>query len=399
MMGKVQLLIALIVVAAVGLTVVGVRLQQDQRLEHARALVQVAETAIEQGRTQEVISGLRDLILSDPGLGLDERTRALELLAEALRKADNLPDAVATYEQLAAEEAARSRERTEATRRRAVRARLTVSGLVQGKDPHKALHLAQEAQREAADLGELAARALVAEAQARRALGEEEAAIAILEKIIQEHERSEAASQARWAIGDAKLQRLLAPEVDERWSVWHTIKRGDTLESIALRYGTTVGLLRRINNIAGNVLRPGVTIKAPTVRFKLVVTKSEFALDVLTASDEFVKRYPVGIGRIPGKTREGRYTINTKQIGPRWRDPNSGKWLTPDDPDYPLGTRWLGLGLPGEKDSRTGLGIHGTNEPETVGTASSLGCVRMRNEDVNELYDLAPLGTEVVIRE
>ncbi|HHN47143.1 MAG TPA: L,D-transpeptidase, partial [Planctomycetes bacterium] len=59
------------------------------------------------------------------------------------------------------------------------------------------------------------------------------------------------------------------------------------------------------------------------------------------------------------------------------------------------GTRWLGFGNSGPGK---GLGIHGTTEPETVPGNVSLGCIRMLNEDVEELYDLAPIGTEVIIR-
>ena len=55
-----------------------------------------------------------------------------------------------------------------------------------------------------------------------------------------------------------------------------------------------------------------------------------------------------------------------------------------------LGSRWLGFNMPG-------YGIHGTIEPETIGKQVTAGCVRMRNSDVEELYDILPLGTEVSI--
>jgi lipoprotein-anchoring transpeptidase ErfK/SrfK len=65
------------------------------------------------------------------------------------------------------------------------------------------------------------------------------------------------------------------------------------------------------------------------------------------------------------------------------------------DPQNPLGTRWLPWLSGGEK---TGFGFHGTNEPDAVGGRVSQGCVRMRNEDVELLYEILPQGSRVVVR-
>ncbi|MDR5660067.1 peptidoglycan-binding protein [Serpentinicella sp. ANB-PHB4] len=62
------------------------------------------------------------------------------------------------------------------------------------------------------------------------------------------------------------------------------------------------------------------------------------------------------------------------------------------NPGGPFGTRWMRINVPWG-----GYGIHGTDEPESIGTEASRGCVRMFNEDVNELYDIVPLGTPVKI--
>jgi hypothetical protein len=62
------------------------------------------------------------------------------------------------------------------------------------------------------------------------------------------------------------------------------------------------------------------------------------------------------------------------------------------NPGGPFGTRWMKLNVPWG-----GYGIHGTDNPSSIGTAASHGCVRMYNEDVNELYDIVPLGTPVQI--
>ena len=57
-----------------------------------------------------------------------------------------------------------------------------------------------------------------------------------------------------------------------------------------------------------------------------------------------------------------------------------------------LGTRWMGFDI-------TGYGIHGTTEPDKIGQQVTAGCVRMRNEEVEELYTLIPVGTEVTIQD
>ena len=61
-----------------------------------------------------------------------------------------------------------------------------------------------------------------------------------------------------------------------------------------------------------------------------------------------------------------------------------------DSPDNILGSRWMGFDLPG-------YGIHGTTEPESIGKSCTQGCVRMLNSEVEELYDIVPVGTEVTI--
>jgi lipoprotein-anchoring transpeptidase ErfK/SrfK len=62
-----------------------------------------------------------------------------------------------------------------------------------------------------------------------------------------------------------------------------------------------------------------------------------------------------------------------------------------DDPENPLGERWIDIG-----DS---FGIHGTNEPDSIGKAESRGCLRLRHDDVIELYDFLVIGSEVRIEE
>jgi hypothetical protein len=97
-----------------------------------------------------------------------------------------------------------------------------------------------------------------------------------------------------------------------------------------------------------------------------------------------------GTGVLTGRTPTGTDTIADRLIGPTWYW--QGYAVPSDDPEYPLGSRWLGL-------SRRGYGIHGTNEPESIGKQESPGCIRMHNADVEEVFDVVSVGTPVTMIE
>lgn len=102
---------------------------------------------------------------------------------------------------------------------------------------------------------------------------------------------------------------------------------------------------------------------------------------------QLVKEYPVATGRSPELTPEGDFTILTKGVatpGANSMDPR-------------LGSRWMGLSAGGARAGHK-YGIHGTNDPSSIGTYASGGCIRMHNEDAEELFQLVPTGTPVQIR-
>lgn len=110
---------------------------------------------------------------------------------------------------------------------------------------------------------------------------------------------------------------------------------------------------------------------------------------------KLVKEYPVATGKDPKITPEGTFSIVFKTRCPSWTNPKTGRLVPGCSPRNPLGTRWLGLNVPGTRGRK--YGIHGTNNPGSIGRYITLGCVRMYNRDVEELYGLAPLGTMVTI--
>jgi lipoprotein-anchoring transpeptidase ErfK/SrfK len=107
-------------------------------------------------------------------------------------------------------------------------------------------------------------------------------------------------------------------------------------------------------------------------------------------------RYGIGVGR-PGFTWAGVKEVSAKREWPDWTPPPEMLRRRPDlpshmagGPENPLGARALYLGSSLYR-------IHGSNEPWTIGTAVSSGCIRMRNEDVIDLYERVPVGTKVVV--
>ena len=99
----------------------------------------------------------------------------------------------------------------------------------------------------------------------------------------------------------------------------------------------------------------------------------------------------IGTGKTKELTPEGLFSITVKAKDPYYRR----KDIPGGDPNNPLGSRWIGFDAEGT-DGRI-YGIHGTNQPASIGRYVSQGCIRMRNEVISSLYPLIPLGTKVLV--
>ena len=169
----------------------------------------------------------------------------------------------------------------------------------------------------------------------------------------------------------------------------YTVQEGDSLSRIAATHDTTVGALQRLNDLdpTNPLIYPGNVLYLLKANWSIRVKKSEFVL-LLLNDGVLYKLYRVGIGR-QNRTPVGTFVIVSKVIHPAWTPP--GKHIPYGDPENVLGTHWLSLKpIEGTDPTLRGYGIHGTWKPETVGTAASAGCIRMRNEDVAELFDFIP---------
>jgi len=190
---------------------------------------------------------------------------------------------------------------------------------------------------------------------------------------------------------------LLSKDVllDDTLTEYYLVQRGDLLTNIGNECKVPYQILQQINGIQRpEQLQAGQKIKIIRGPFHATVSRSQFLLD-LYLQDTFVKSYKVGLGLPDRQTPTGLWRVKPadKLIKPTWTDPDTGRTYIADDPDYPLGSRWIGLeGLEGDAKGRTGFAIHGTKDPETIGTQSSKGCIRLYNGDVIELYNLLFAG-------
>ncbi|WP_407523392.1 L,D-transpeptidase [Methylobacterium oryzisoli] len=144
------------------------------------------------------------------------------------------------------------------------------------------------------------------------------------------------------------------------------------------------------------IARETVAYAGPYGPGTIVVSTSERRLYYVMGGGQAL-RYGIGVGR-PGFTWGGQQSITMKREWPDWRPPSQMLRRRPDLPRYmkggpenPLGARAMYLG-------GTLYRIHGSNEPETIGTAVSSGCIRMTNDDVIDLYARAKVGTRVVVQ-
>ncbi len=169
----------------------------------------------------------------------------------------------------------------------------------------------------------------------------------------------------------------------------YTIQPGDVFVRIAYSNNTTVEAFQRLNGLksTSSVILPGQTLQYISGEWSIKVSKSHFVLG-LYLDGRLYRIYQVCVGR-QDRTPSGTFAISQKQLNPSWTF--NGEVIPFGDPRNVLGTRWLGLEATGDTDhGLKGYGIHGTTEPETIGSAASDGCVRMRNEEVEELYDFIP---------
>lgn len=159
----------------------------------------------------------------------------------------------------------------------------------------------------------------------------------------------------------------------------HTVLPGDTLAAISANYRVSIPRLYAANP-GFRHLYPGQKLIIPglpepsSIPYLIKVSVNKRKLTVYR-NGRFVKLYPIAVGKMLTKTPIGKYVIVNRQY----------------NPGGPYGVMWMSL-------SKAGYGIHGTDNPASIGNAVSHGCIRMFNRDVLQLAEMVPNGTTVIIQ-
>ena len=205
-------------------------------------------------------------------------------------------------------------------------------------------------------------------------------------KIIEKFSSSDNVQKAQEELENTNV-RILFSSIPMTDSVSYEIQKGDTLAKIAKKFSNTQEMILKANNLKSPKVVPlGRKIKVHNEKFSIVVDKSQNIL-TLKSADEIVKTYRVSTG-LNNSTPVGNFKIINKIVDPPWY--TAGSVIPADSPKNILGSRWMGI-------SAQSYGIHGTTEPQSIGKQITSGCVRMKNSDVEELYQIVPEGTEVII--
>ncbi|MHC5025009.1 MAG: L,D-transpeptidase, partial [Planctomycetota bacterium] len=199
---------------------------------------------------------------------------------------------------------------------------------------------------------------------------------------------------------------VFGPEIvpGDPFAIEYAIESGDRLYKVPRKNGaaTDYRFVARINGItdAGRI-RLGDRVKLIRGPFHAIIHKSAYRLDLFMGEPGnrvYVRSFDVGLGEF-NRTPTGRFTVrpNSKLEDPEWINPRTRERFSASDPKNPIGEYWLGLmGDEEHNKALAGYGIHGTIEPETIGRQASMGCIRMRPEDVAIVWEVLLERTSTV---
>jgi hypothetical protein len=156
-----------------------------------------------------------------------------------------------------------------------------------------------------------------------------------------------------------------------------------TVSRNRLPYGPNALLFWNKGRLDPRRVQAGEILLLPVEPLHVVVNQKYKRL-ALFLGDWFVKGFAVGVGKPDKPTPSGTFHVGKKRSeNPDWWSPEGP--VPYGDPRNELGSMWIGIASERIPED-AGIGIHGTNKPETVGTACSNGCIRLANDDATELY-------------
>ena len=181
----------------------------------------------------------------------------------------------------------------------------------------------------------------------------------------------------------------------------YVVQPGDSYTRIAPKVKLPPSALQVINQIDSRKLQVGQRLKLVKGPFHAIITKHEYRMDLyLNGPDNapvYVTSFPVGLGE-NNSTPTGRFSIKDKTPKPGWTNPRTNETFAPGDPKNPIGAYWIRLvGTEDATRDVQGYGIHGTIEPDSIGKQMSMGCIRLRDADIEAVFNLLTDGATTVV--
>lgn len=217
------------------------------------------------------------------------------------------------------------------------------------------------------------------------------------------------AAAAKGALMEINKTVVFSPRrfADDTWASSYVVKSGDRLAKVASTNDVTWEFICKINGMSDpRKLRAGQTLKLVKGPFHAVVSKSTFTMDLYlggpgSPGSLYVTSFPVGLGS-NDSTPTGTWEIKpqSKLRNPTYYSPKEEgeRIIAADDPKNPLGEYWMGLvGTDGHAVGKESYGIHGTIEPDSIGKMASMGCIRLVNDNVAQVFDMMVEGKSTVV--
>jgi len=213
------------------------------------------------------------------------------------------------------------------------------------------------------------------------------------------------AARVRALMTEVNRKLVFSPlvEDDDPYTTTHTIQPGEYLSTVGPKYDVPWQFLLRINRITDARRVPAhARLKVVQGPFHLVVDKSEFRADLYMENPQagrmYVRSFQVGLGEYDS-TPIGRFVVreHSKLENPEWVNPRTGERFHPNNPENPIGEHWIGLeGADDRTRTMHGYGLHGTIDPQSIGTEASMGCVRFHADDIELLFAMLVEGRSTV---
>ena len=229
---------------------------------------------------------------------------------------------------------------------------------------------------------------LLQEASQYEARGDKFKAKEAYAQIISNYPDYEKIEEIQQKLGQLNIAIIFSPAQTPQ-TLLYEINPGDSLGGLSKKYNTTIQLIKIANGLTSDMIRTGEKLRIWTAPFNLLINKSQNVL-FLKSGEEVLKIYHVATGK-DNITPVGAFKIATKIENPVWFKAG-GAPIPSESPQNELGSRWMGF------DTDPHYGIHGTTHPETIGQQVSAGCVHLKNQEVEELFNILPVGTQVLIQ-